>query len=469
MKEYGEYQPSVYPWLHSIPAHWEEKLLQNICVPKCKKNDRNRVTNVLSLSYGRIIRKQNIYAGLVAKDFSTYQIVQQGDIILRFTDLQNDHKSLRTGLVTETGIITSAYTCITPRINSAYLHFLLHSYDLQKVFYGMGAGVRQSIGFKDVRHMFVPVPPRAEQDQIVRFLDWKVSSVNKLVSNYRHHIELLDEMKQRQIDEAVIRGMHKSDLVHNDDISWDIDYPEHWQIQRIRGSFSFRKGLSITKANLEETGIAVISYGQIHSKKNSGVGFNKDLIKYVNESYLITNKSCLVEQGDFIFADTSEDMTGCGNCSYIDKDDTIFAGYHSIIAHPSGSTNNKYLAYLFKSFTWRYQVRKKVNGVKVYSITQKMLKDVFILIPPADEQKEIISYLDEVCAKIDAAIKKLEEMIANLQDLKIRLISDVVTGKIDVRNIEIPEYEFVEEVADGNAEDAGGEEEAGEQEEQRDG
>ncbi len=301
-------------------------------------------------------------------------------------------------------------------------------------------------------------PPRDEQDQIVRFLDWKVSSINKLISNYRHQNALLDEMKQRRIDEAVIKGMRQNSLVHNDDIRWDIDYPEHWKIQHIRESFSFRKGLSITKADLEEAGIAVISYGQVHSKKNSGVGLNDELIRYVNESYLVTNQSCLVEKGDFIFADTSEDVTGCGNCAYIDWNDTIFAGYHSIIAHPNGSTNNKYLAYLFKSPTWRYQIRKKVNGVKVYSITQKMLKDVFILIPPIDEQEEIIRHLDEVCAKINAAIEITEEKIANLQDLKARLISDVVTGKIDVRNIEIPKYEYVEEEAGSDTDNVDNEE-----------
>lgn len=183
----------------------------------------------------------------------------------------------------------------------------------------------------------------------------------------------------------------------------------------------------------------------------------------MNESYLTTNQSCLVETGDFIFADTSEDVTGCGNCAYIDWDDTIFAGYHSIIAHPDGSINSKYLAYLFNSSTWRYQIRKKVNGVKVYSITQKMLKDTFILIPPIDEQEEIIRYLDEVYAKIDATIKKMEEKISNLQDLKIRLVADTVTGKIDVRSIEIPEYEFVDEDTDADNED-GGEEEIQEQE-----
>ena len=354
------------------------------------------------------------------------------------------------------GVTSPAYDIYKPKtteINTQYYNYLMRTPMFAQQCYKVGKGImamRWRTYSPQFSNIVIPVPPRDEQDQIVRFLDWKVSSINKLISNYRHQIVLLEEMKQRKIDEAVVKGTCKSALIHNHDVRWDIDYPEHWQIRRIRESFSFRKGLSITKANLVETGIAVISYGQIHSKKNSGVSLNEELIRYVNESYLTTNQSCLVEKGDFIFADTSEDMTGCGNCAYIDWDDTIFAGYHSIIAHPDGSTNNKYLAYLFKSPTWRYQIRKKVNGVKVYSITQKMLKDAFILIPPDDEQKEIVRYLDEVCAKIDATIKKMEKKIANLQNLKIRLVADTVTGKIDVRSIEIPEYEFVDEDADAD-------------------
>ena len=240
--------------------------------------------------------------------------------------------------------------------------------------------------------------------------------------------------------------------MHNDDIRWDITYPQHWKLQRIRESFSFRKGLSITKANLEETGIAVISYGQVHSKMNSGVSLTDELIRYVNESYIRTNPSCLVERGDFVFADTSEDVTGCGNFAFIDRDDTIFAGYHTIIAHPTLIAEDKYFAYLFKSPTWRYQIRKKVNGVKVYSITQKILKDVFILIPPAEEQEEIVCYLDQVCKRINDSIKNLEQRIANLQEIKTRLIADTVTGKIDVRSVNIPEYEFVDEDTANDAE-----------------
>lgn len=125
-----------------------------------------------------------------------------------------------------------------------------------------------------------------------------------------------------------------------------------------------------------------------------------------------------------------------------------------MIAHSTISGNTKYLAYLFQAPTWRDQIRKKVNAVKVYSITQKILKDVFILIPSENEQEEIVKYLDDKCASIDSFINKINEKIDQLHDLKNTMIADVVTGKVDVRDIEIPEYEFTDESADSDSEDA---------------
>lgn len=453
MKKYPSYKTSAYDWLGGIPVHWEEKFLEQAASEKKIKNEGNEVTQVLSLSYGNIKKKKDLNKGLIAQDLSTYQIIKPGDIIMRLTDLQNDHKSLRTGLVKDDGIITSAYLCLEPRIKSEYLHYLLHAYDVKKVFYGMGGGVRQSIGFNDIRHMYIPIPPQDEQDQIVRFLDWKVSEINKLIGIRRKEIQELEELKNRTIDKAVIHGLDQTTECHNNDIRWDIDFPSTWKIERLRNLFTFRKGLSITKANLEPTGIFVINYGQVHSKKNSMVGLNDDLFKFVNESYLMTNASALVEKGDFIFADTSEDLTGSGNCAYIDRSEKIFAGYHTIIAHPKNSTENKYYAYLFKSPTWRYQIRKKVNAVKVYSITQQDLKDTFLLIPPENEQKCIVEYLDQICSKIDTLIENMYAKISELDGMKSVIISDVVTGKIDVRGVSVPEYEHVDDVVEDENED----------------
>lgn len=469
MITYSNYSVSSCDWIDKIPSDWRAQRIKSLFNLRDERNYKplNEV-NLISLYTGLGVRQHKDIehtTGNKARNADGYKVVYPDDIVVNILLCWMG----AIGRSAYYGVTSPAYDIYRPKtlgINTQYYNYLMRTPMFAQQCYRAGKGImamRWRTYSPQFSNIVVPVPPREEQDQIVRFLDWKVSNINKLISNYRHQIALLDEMKQRRIDEVAVKGMRKGTLVHNDDIRWDIDYPEHWQIQRIRESFSFRKGLSITKANLEETGIAVISYGQVHSKKNSGVGLNEELIRYVNESYLTTNQSCLVEKGDFIFADTSEDVTGCGNCAYIDWDDTIFAGYHSIIAHPDGSTNNKYLAYLFKSPTWRYQIRKKVNGVKVYSITQKMLKDSFILIPPVNEQKEIVHYLDEVCAKIDAAILKMEEKVSDLQDLKIRLVADTVTGKIDVRGIEIPEYEFVEEAADADVEDDG-EEETEEQE-----
>lgn len=469
MIPYSTYRTSSCDWIDRIPANWRAQRIKSIFGLRDERNFKplNEV-NLISLYTGLGVRQHKDIehtTGNKARNADGYKVVYPDDIVVNILLCWMG----AIGRSDYHGVTSPAYDIYKPKtteINTQYYNYLMRTPMFAQQCYKVGKGImamRWRTYSPQFSNIVIPVPLREEQDQIVRFLDWKVSGINRLISNYRHQIALLDEMKQRRIDEAVIKGMRKSTIVHNDDIRWDIDYPEHWQIQRIRESFTFRKGLSITKANLEETGIAVISYGQVHSKKNSGVALNGDLIRYVNESYLTTNQSCLVEKGDFIFADTSEDVTGCGNCAYIDWDDTIFAGYHSIIAHPDGSINSKYLAYLFNSSTWRYQIRKKVNGVKVYSITQKMLKDTFILIPPIDEQEEIIRYLDEVYAKIDVTIKKMEAKIANLQDLRICLIADTVTGKIDVRGIEIPEYEFVDEDADADNEDDG-EEDTEEQE-----
>ena len=234
MKRYEKYKASRVAWLGEIPEHWEERFLEQVCREKCEKNFGNRENNVLSLSYGHVIRKHNIYGGLVAKDFADYQIVQRGDIILRFTDLQNDHKSLRTGLVQETGIITAAYVCIRPMINSAFLHYLLHAYDTKKIFYGMGAGVRQSITYKDVRHMLIPVPSLSEQNQIVRFLDYKVSRIDKLISIRQLQITELEELKKAIINKAVTKGLNPDAPMRDSGVKWIGDIPAEWEVVKLR-------------------------------------------------------------------------------------------------------------------------------------------------------------------------------------------------------------------------------------------
>ncbi len=197
-------KPTNIPWLPEIPEHWEMVKLKALTFEGNDKNKDNLESNVLSLSYGKIIRKKNINEGLVPADYATYQIVEPNDIILRLTDLQNDHRSLRCGLVKERGIITSAYTCLKMRQGiSEYFYLLLHSYDIKKVFYSMGGGLRQSMNYSEITKLLVPVPPIEEQHAIVSYITERTAKIDTLIEKLNKEIECVKEYKQRLISDVV--------------------------------------------------------------------------------------------------------------------------------------------------------------------------------------------------------------------------------------------------------------------------
>jgi len=169
----AETKDSGIEWVGAIPAHWSIHPVYNYFGERKNKNSFGNEDNLLSLSYGRVIRKDiNTSDGLLPESFNTYNIVEAGDIIIRPTDLQNDKRSLRTGLVKEHGIITSAYIDLCPlkQVDSRYFHFLLHAYDVMKVFYNMGNGVRQGLNYSEFSRLMVFEPPYEEQVAMADYL-----------------------------------------------------------------------------------------------------------------------------------------------------------------------------------------------------------------------------------------------------------------------------------------------------------
>ncbi|MBP3197576.1 MAG: restriction endonuclease subunit S, partial [Butyrivibrio sp.] len=215
--------------------------------------------------------------------------------------------------------------------------------------------------------------------------------------------------------------------------TYEMDYripaPNGWHYKKFRQIFNLSKGLGITKEDLTDDGMPVISYGQVHSKSNSGYSLNPSLYRYVSDKYIKSDSKCLVEKGDFIFADTSEDYLGVGNCVFIDNNKSIFAGYHSIIARFADQEEycGRYFAFLFLTDFWRTQIRAEVMGIKVFSITQKLLRDSFVLVPPKKEQQIIAKFLANRCAKIDSIIADIEKQIELLNEYKKSLITETVT------------------------------------------
>ena len=189
-------------WIGEIPEKWEVTPLYMRFTERRNKNRLGKEKNLLSLSYGHIVQK-NIEAkgGLLPESFTTYNIIEPGDIIIRPTDLQNDKRSLRTGLSNEHGIITSAYIDLKPlkNVNSNYYHYLLHSYDIQKVFYNMGNGVRQGLNYSEFSKLRVLAPESIEQQQIANFLDRKTTEIDELIDKINIEIDTLKQYQSSVI------------------------------------------------------------------------------------------------------------------------------------------------------------------------------------------------------------------------------------------------------------------------------
>lgn len=241
---YPEYKDSGVAWLGEVPSHWQSKPLFALVRAMDTRNDGMIENNLLSLSYGRIKRKDiEDNDGLLPASFETYQIVEKDDIVWRLTDLQNDQRSLRTGIVTERGIITSAYLATRPTgITAPFLSYLLRAYDHTKVFYSMGGGLRQSMKFADVKWLPVMLPSAEEQTAIAAFLDRETAKIDALVAEQGRLIALLKEKRQAVISHAVTKGLNPTAPMKDSGIEWLVEVPAHWEINRLDRLMSFSSG-----------------------------------------------------------------------------------------------------------------------------------------------------------------------------------------------------------------------------------
>ena len=201
-----EMKDSGIEWIGEIPKEWDTLFAFQVFEQVKNKNTGLIESNLLSLSYGKIIRKSiDTTFGLLPESFEGYNIINEDDIVLRLTDLQNDHKSLRVGITKQKGIITSAY--LTLRNNSKscpdYLYYYLHSFDVAKGFYGMGAGVRQGLNWNELKHLIILCPPENEQTEIVSFLNCKIPEIDSLISKKEQLITELEAYKKSLIYEYV--------------------------------------------------------------------------------------------------------------------------------------------------------------------------------------------------------------------------------------------------------------------------
>lgn len=424
MKRYRAYKRTGLEWLPEIPQEWKWKFLSQVAHEQTINKPVGEMYPIMTLSYGEIKKKKKIDSGLVPANYDTYQMLYKDNIVLRLIDLQNDHTSLRTGLVKETGIITSAYTCIMPTENAAYIHYLLHSYDIKKVFYSYGGGVRQSIGYKDIRYLQLPVPPRLEQDQIVRFLDWKVSRINKLISVKQKQLEEFKALVNKQFVQLSSQANKRVRLKYL--VELDSDF------------IQIQDDCYYIKTGMYNRGRGIFRREAILGKNMGDSSFQK-----IHAGRVMVSGQFAWEAATYVTV--AEDEIGVASHRYY-------------LMNPTNGIPAEYIwCYLMTEYG-QLQMKLCSHGAagRNRPLNIKELLNVYIPIPNIGTELSILVRNVQNLMKLSIYLNNQEKI---LEELKSRLISDTVTGKVDIRDVEIPEYEFMDENISVDNESIGNEDE----------
>lgn len=434
MARYIEYIPSIYSWLGDIPSHWEEKSIRQITKVSSERLE-NRNLPLLSVyrEYGVILKKsRDDNHNVESSDLSNYKVVYEDNLVLNKMKMWQG--SL--GVSKYNGIVSPAYiVCkiVDESLNVKFLHFLLRTAKYKTYYNQYSYGIRVGqwdMHYEDLKNMKVYIPPRTEQDQIVRFLDWKVSEINKLIGIKQKQISRLTELQKAVINETVTHGLNKNAPMKFSGVEWIGNIPSHWQINKLKRVTTVRNEKGIYEPNITNR------YIGLENVKS----YSNDIIATLSEYDKSVQSICC--KGDLMFSKLRPYLAKVIIAPY----DSFCTGEMLIISSFDGDM--RFLRYLMLHESFINSVDSSTYGAKMPRANPNYILNMQLLIPQIDEQREIANYIDEKTLKIDNVVKKQLQIIAELQELKSSIISDVVTGKIDVRNVAIPAYEHIDDAAD---------------------
>jgi type I restriction enzyme S subunit len=429
-----EMKDSGIEWIGKIPESWSMHPVGFYFDERKNKNYDLRERNLLSLSYGRIIRKDiNTNGGLLPASFNSYNIVRINDIIIRPTDLQNDKKSLRTGLVNEQkGIITSAYLALKPKknVNSRYFHYLLHSYDVIKVFYNMGNGVRQGLNFSEFSKLMLVAPPIQVQQKISDFLDKKCSEIDSLSTDIQTQIDTLEEYKKSIITEAVTKGINPNVEMKDSGVQWIGLCPSKWNIVKLKYNSSLKGRIGwqgLRSSEFIDEGPFLItgtdfSNGLINWESCAHISdsrFNQDLNIHIHEGDMLITKDGTI--GKVAIAKNCPQKVSLNSGVFIIRNNRTIK-YH-----------NKFMYYVLISnefHFWFYLSHAGNSTIK--HLNQEKFYEFKFAFPEINEQEKISQFLDNKCSEIHKIILEKQKQLENLAEYKKSLIYEYVTGKKEI-------------------------------------
>jgi type I restriction enzyme S subunit len=413
------------PWLTGIPTSWRVVPLFSLLSERKVRNTGGTGQTVLSLSYGSIVvRDVESNYGLLPESFETYQVVEPGNIVLRLTDLQNDKRSLRVGLVRQHGIITSAYLCLdvaSHELNANYAYYLLHSLDIRKVFYSLGSGVRQSIGYVDLKRLPLILPPPTEQRAIATFLHRETARIDVIIDKKQRQIEFLEEKRVALISHAVTKGLEPNVKMKDSGVEWLGKIPEHWRVLPLKRVVRIREGQVDPRVS-ENSNLPLIAPNHIES----GTGRVIELVSACDQG-AVSGKYPF-SRGEILYSKIRPALAkACiapddGLCSADMYPMTVAAGFLP-----------QYVVFVLISHAFTAMAVNESMRVAMPKVNRETLGKLRFAFPSLREQSAIVEQLEATVLPIDVTVTAIRKSIGLFQEYRSSLISAAVTGQISVR------------------------------------
>lgn len=401
------------------PSHWKvvrNKSFLSITGEVVGKRANDFVLLSLTTN-GVIVRDVESGKGKFPKDFDTYQVVRPNELVFCLFDIDETPRTV--GLVEKEGMLTGAYTALKVNQKRAFPQFIYYYYlavDNIKGLKPYYSGLRKTVRADKFLQIYIPLPPLAEQEKIVSYLEDKTSKIDAYVADKEKEIELLQELKQKTIADAVTKGLNPDAKMKNSGISWIGKIPEHWEVKKIGSLFVERRekvsdkdypALSVSKQGITP---------QLDTAVKTDNGDNR-------------KKVC---KNDFVVNSRSDRKGSCGVSPYTGSVSLI-----NIVLSPRENIEVQYFHHLFRSNNYIEEYYRIGRGIvaDLWTTRYSEMRNIYIPLPPSDEQQAIVAYIEEKCEKIDKLASELQSEIDYLKEYNQRLIADCVTGQVNVQNI----------------------------------
>lgn len=425
MKPYPSYKESGVDWIGKIPSHWAIGRIGHYFRER-KETVDDRSYPPLSVTMNGIL---NQLEGVAKTDNNdNRKKVCKDDFVI---NSRSDRKGA-SGLSFRDGSVSLINTVLEPiSIHPPYTHHIFKSYGFVEEYFKFGRGIHLdlwSTKYSTMKNIKIPDSSIQEQQQISKYLDWRTEQIASLIEKTKEKIELLKEQRTTLINTVVTKGLNPNVEMKDSGVEWIGYIPSDWKVRRLWSLGVFSKGRGIKKDEVKSTGVPCIRYGEIYTTYNRVV---YSPVSFIDEK---TTPDCEpIQKGDVLFTGSGETLEDIGKSVVYFGDEQVFVGGDIIIFRPNIRSNPLFLSYLLNSYSVKVQNTLSGRGGIIVHIYPKQLKEIKVSLPPMDEQNRIVEFLDKRTKQIDLLIRKENQRTEILKEYRQSLISEVVTGKVDVR------------------------------------